>query len=77
MKAFPTDRLGVIKDSRQISINESQQDGMDLRDYFAAKALQGDISRYENKDNPEYWTTEAVAERSYAMADAMMKAREK
>ena len=51
--------------------------GMDLRDYFAAKALQGDISRYENKDNPEYWTTEAVAERSYAMADAMMKARKK
>ena len=51
--------------------------GMDLRDYFAAQALQGDISRYENKDNPEYWTVETVAQRAYAMADAMMKARGK
>jgi hypothetical protein len=65
MKAFP---LFTEKQYCQL--------GMELRDYFAAKAMQGDISRYENKDNPEYWTTEAVAQRSYAMADAMIKARE-
>ena len=72
MKAFPTGKTGDKNHDFYVS-----QDGMDLRDYFAAQALQGDISRYENKDNPEYWTVETVAQRAYAMADEMMKAREK
>ena len=46
--------------------------GMDLRDYFAAKAMQGLIScpdvDMHFKDAATY---------SYEMADAMMKAREK
>ena len=72
MKAFPTGKTGDKNHDFYVS-----QDGMDLRDYFAAQALQGDISRYENKDNPEYWTVETVAQRAYAMADAMMEARKK
>ena len=67
MKAFPVKGWN----GHEETINE----GMDLRDYFAAKAMQGDISRYENKDNPEYWAVKTVAQRSYAMADAMMEAR--
>ena len=45
------------------------QEGMTLRDYFAAKAMQGIYARVD-------WSVEAVAERAYRQADAMLKARE-
>jgi hypothetical protein len=44
--------------------------GMTLRDYFAAKALQGFISRGGT------YHAEFDADRAYAFADAMLKARE-
>ena len=47
-----------------------QDEGMTLRDYFAAKALQGFISRGGN------YNAEFDADRAYAFADAMLKARE-
>jgi hypothetical protein len=49
--------------------------GMTLRDYFAAKAMQSFLSHLVE----EGWDAddlELVAETSYRMADAMMKARE-
>jgi hypothetical protein len=46
-----------------------QEEGMTLRDYFAAKALQGFISRGGN------YNAEFDADRAYAFADAMLKAR--
>lgn len=54
--------------------------GMDLRDYFAAKAMQSIIHRYEgkgfggNSESPEFVN---VAEQAYFMADAMIEARSK
>jgi hypothetical protein len=42
--------------------------GMTLRDYFAAKAMQGIL--FEGLDESE------TAKNAYAMADAMLKARE-
>ena len=46
--------------------------GMDLRDYFAAKALQGFLA------NPKFNKSEHLAVKcSYEIADAMMKARVK
>lgn len=45
------------------------EEGMTLRDYFAAKAMQGFISRGGNYD------AEFDADRAYAFADAMLKAR--
>lgn len=45
--------------------------GMTLRDYFAAKAMQGDWA--DSPPNPDYFS--AAASRYYAMADAMLKAR--
>ena len=45
--------------------------GMDLRDYFASKALQAYITYYGVADY------DYVAMQVYIMADAMMKAREK
>lgn len=46
--------------------------GMDLRDYFAAKAMQGICA------HPDTWgfTIPSVATRAYEMADAMLKARQ-
>ena len=45
--------------------------GMTLRDYFAAKAMQGMLI-YRTKDR----TAAAYADEAYAMADAMLKARD-
>jgi hypothetical protein len=49
--------------------------GMTLRDYFAAKALQGIISA--NGDSSGYleYEEEVVAKNAYKLADAMLKAR--
>ena len=47
----------------------SDVDGMTLRDYFAAKAMQG-LLAYGWK------TEENVAPKAYAMADEMLKQRE-
>lgn len=46
--------------------------GMTLRDYFAAKAMQGLISAWVTGIPPFMETTQAA----YAFADAMMKARQ-
>jgi hypothetical protein len=46
-----------------------QEEGMTLRDYFAAKAMQTIAA------NP-HWTEEGIAEAAYKQADAMLKARE-
>ena len=44
-------------------------EGMTLRDYFAAKAMQGMVSRFEANEG-------LLASVSYKVADAMLKARE-
>ncbi|WZB76782.1 hypothetical protein WJ972_15565 [Achromobacter insuavis] len=51
--------------------------GMTLRDYFAAKAMQGWLSSYGPDDKHPASAGDAVfvARRSYAMADAMLTAR--
>lgn len=58
--AFPHSRLG------------SDCDGMSLRDYFAAKAMQGVLMNPGGLDmhDPE------IAEAAYEMADSMLRARE-
>jgi hypothetical protein len=45
--------------------------GMTLRDYFAAKALQGILS-----DSYDYSDRDRIATKAYEFADAMLKARE-
>lgn len=50
-------------------------DGMTLRDYFAAKAMQALISsRHIDFENGQY-EEDQVSVTAYAMADAMLKAR--
>lgn len=46
--------------------------GMTLRDYFAAKALQGFAAAEEN---PGWKSIDQVAETAYEWADAMLRAR--
>jgi len=60
MKAFPLKAVNKFDDN----------EGMDLRDYFAVKAMQADLTNYDGAD----WRRVAV--QAYQMADAMMKARE-
>lgn len=45
-------------------------DGMTLRDYFAAKAMQGELASGESSQKAEN-----IAEWAYSVADAMLKAR--
>ena len=63
--AFPSDSRGSAEFA-----------GMTLRDYFAAKAMQSVMtdSMNHNDGGAVYYTE--VAEISYEMADAMLKARE-
>lgn len=60
-----------------IEDEETNSHGMTLRDYFAAKSMQAVItdSMNHNDGGAVYYTE--VAEISYEMADAMLKARSK
>ncbi|CAB4130549.1 hypothetical protein UFOVP121_13 [uncultured Caudovirales phage] len=51
------------------SLKQEAKIGMTLRDYFAAKAVQAVIARGDDTNRP------GMAEWAYAMADAMIKAR--
>ena len=50
-----------------------EDDGMDLRDYFAARVLQGMLA---SGNLPKTMPDADLAECAYALADAMLKARE-
>ncbi len=52
----------------------SQYNGMTLRDYFAAKAMQGALSGCAARGEVVMYSE--MASLAYEMADAMMKARE-
>lgn len=65
--AFPT---GIITDDKGMIVGGSN--GMTLRDYFAAKAMTGLLTA----EIVGEYSNEHVAEISYRIADAMLKARE-
>ena len=68
--AFPTERIGM-ESGEYLTY---QQEGMTLRDYFAAKAMQAIFSNPDITDTNK--VKDWIAISSYSMADAMMKARE-
>ena len=47
---------------------------MPMRDYFAAKAMQGLLEL--TPQDKQQWTNKMIAETAYGMADAMLAARE-
>jgi hypothetical protein len=49
--------------------------GMTLRDYFAAKAMQGELA-CQNADGGTWHDINRLAVHAYQIADAMLKARQ-
>jgi hypothetical protein len=49
--------------------------GMTLRDYFAAKAMQGELAS-QHPDGGSWHDVNKMAAYAYSVADAMLKARE-
>jgi len=77
MKAFPTPAFSINDEARVTAVGG--EGGMDLRDYFAAKAMQAILPTYDIQDVFENENTQMpiiVATDAYALADAMIKARE-
>ena len=66
--AFPT-KINTEHFSHPSTIYNT---GMQLRDYFAAKAMQSINSREDYNDVP----ADFIAQDAYELADAMLKARE-
>jgi len=68
MNAFPT--LRQIESPYGAFV--TSENGMTLRDYFAAKAMQGTLAM----NNGGSMSKREIAKWCYQMADAMMEARE-
>ena len=69
--AFPT---GIITDGKGQIIGGSN--GMTLRDYFAAKAMQGLVTASHNDGGCVKCDDKYIAPLAYEIADEMMEARE-
>lgn len=69
LPAFPSPPIPGATDHRS-----EQRDGLSLRDYFAAKALQGMLANSTITDHGGF-TREGCAAEAYHHADAMLSAR--
>jgi hypothetical protein len=65
MKAFPNTASYPLR-----------EDGMDLRDYFAAQAMVGILTMLKGGNEGLITVQESASQYAYEWADAMMKARE-
>ena len=71
--AFPCTKLETSKTGVRTDTAEVKYPGMDLRDYFAAKAMQGYIAA-----DPDFeWDDDDMIKQSYAIADAMLAERDR
>ena len=68
MQAFP-----FIEPTADDAV-KTYHSGISLRDYFAAKAMQGILAGTISPES--VWSQDDVAETAYNMADCMLKARE-
>ena len=74
--AFPLHAHDWHKEVRDRGyVNHDFTMGMTLRDYFAARAMQGFVDEV-GCNSDQKWFDE-IAEGAYKVADAMLKAREK
>ena len=60
----------------QNNVLQYQEEGMTLRDYFAAKAMQGMLANHGMWDLINENHAQCVARDAFLVADAMLKARE-
>ena len=70
LQAFPT---MTYEYDGQSNVLQYQNDGMTLRDYFAAKTMQAMLS---SPHCPRQVDEEKLAKQAYSLSDVMMKARE-
>ena len=68
--AFPMSGFGTRHGQ---PVQAIYQQGMTLRDYFAAKAMQG---LYANPELKAEWKIQEITAYAYQVADAMLKARQ-
>lgn len=73
--AFPAP-YSKVKVSEDLNLINGAQTGMSIRDYFAAKAMQGIVTDPGFNATGKHVYEQLVAETSYKIADAMLKARE-
>lgn len=75
--AFPCDGIVRRDDAGRLHGHEVSATGLSTRDYFAAKAMQaylnGHLAHY---GQGSYWAPKDIASEAYAVADAMLRARE-
>ncbi len=69
MKAFPSIESPLESENNRLFPISA---GMDLRDYFAAKAMQAMIGNCEGSNFDDF----VIAQEAYQMADFMMTERE-
>lgn len=72
--AFPVADPFAVKCPRTDADALRLQQGMTLRDYFAAKAMQATVQAWISTSQYPI-TDEIVAENAYGIADAMLEAR--
>lgn len=57
------------------NVSTSVETGMELRDYFAAKAMQGYLCNQELLNTQQIDSGDLLSEKAYMVADAMLKQR--
>ena len=72
MKAFP---IPSDSHAEYVAKKGEDPDGMDLRDYFAAKAMQSIVSALTTPTGLSNADEFGVSKAAYKVADAMMQAR--
>jgi hypothetical protein len=75
MKAFPAKEI-IFNPLTENDMTRYHH-GMDLRDYFASKAMLGILSAIDYENSTGDIADEEIAERAYSIADVMMEARKK
>ena len=74
IQAFPGKQKALMIKSEHLDIAseyEIEHNGMTLRDYFAAKAMQAIITNHKLEDCDDF----VIAANAYQLADFMLKAR--
>ena len=76
--AFPVEVDSAQPDGRQTGNTVWQAYGLSMRDYFAAKAMQGTLADHTVGQGGGSWENfcNSIATESYEIADAMLRARE-
>lgn len=75
MKNLKTENPNAFPIFIDTNANSEVHDGMTLRDYFAAKAMQGLIDRENLRYGMESYAI--ISRHAYCCADEMLKEREK